>query len=91
MEVKQKLLRCGSATDANKLACSIHSVYLEDPTVPIAIRVVGAGSLNQAMKACIISNKFFSRRGMVVSVQPSFQDGNEQITAIELKVLLHKV
>ena len=94
MEVQKedtlKVLRCKSSTDANKLAGSIHSTYVDNPESQIIIRVIGAGSLNQAVKAAIISNKFFAKKGLVVVLQPSFQDTTEEMTAIELKVLLRK-
>lgn len=89
-ETNQKVLRCSSSTDANKLAGSIHSTYQDDATSQIIIRVIGAGSLNQAVKAAIISNKFFAKKGIVVGLQPSFQDASENMTAIELKVLFMK-
>ena len=89
-ETNQKVLRCKSSTDANKLAGSIHSSYQENPNVQITIRVIGAGALNQAIKACIISNKFFAKKGIVIGNQPSFQDASENMTAIELKVLFMK-
>ena len=85
-----KVLRCKSSTDANKLAGSIHSTYQENPTAKIVIRVIGAGSLNQAVKAAIISNKFFAMTGLVVVLQPSFQDTSDDMTAIELRILLQK-
>lgn len=90
MEDNLKVLRCKSSTDANKLAGSIHSTYSGNPDAQIIIRVIGAGSLNQAVKAAIISNKFFAKKGLVVVLQPSFQDTSESMTAIELKVLLEK-
>ena len=89
-ETNQRVLRCKSSTDANKLAGSIYSTYQEDPNVPIVIRVIGAGSLNQAVKAAIISNKFFAKKGIVVALRPSFQDTTEEMTAIELRVLFNK-
>lgn len=89
-EKNQKVLRCKSSTDANKLAGSIHSTYQEDPTAQIVIRVIGAGSLNQAVKASIICNKFFAKKGIVVDLRPSFQDASENMTAIELKILFNK-
>ena len=85
-----KVLRCKSSTDANKLAGSIHSTYQENTTAQIVIRVIGAGSLNQAVKAAIISNKFFAKKGLVVVLQPSFKDTSDEMTAIELRVLLQK-
>lgn len=92
MEIKdnQKILRCKSSTDANKLAGSIYSIYQEDATSHIILRVIGAGALNQAIKAVIISNKFFAKKGIVVDLRPSFQDASENMTAIELKVLFNK-
>ena len=85
-----KVLRCKSSTDANKLAGSIYSTFAGDTDAQIVIRVIGAGSLNQAVKATIISNKYFAKKGLVVALQPSFQDTSEAMTAIELKVLLRK-
>ena len=89
-ETSQKVLRCKSSTDANKLAGSIYSIYQEDPTYHIIIRVIGAGSLNQAVKAAIISNKFFAKKGIVVDLRPSFQDAAENMTAIELRIIFSK-
>ena len=89
-EETTKVLRCKSSTDANNLAGSIHSTYVDNPESQIIIRVIGAGSLNQAVKAAIISNKFFAKKGLVVVLQPSFQDTTESMTAIELKVFLRK-
>lgn len=90
-ENNQRILKCKASTDSNKLAGSIHSAYKEDSGVPLIIRVIGAGSLNQAMKAVIISNKYFIKKGIVVCVQPSFQDAGENMTAIELKLLFQKI
>lgn len=81
-----KVLRCSSATDSNKLASSIHATHQDDAKVPIVLRVIGAGALNQAIKASIICNKFFAKKGTVIVLQPSFQD-MDGMTAIELKVL----
>lgn len=85
-----RVLRCKSSTDANKLAGSIHSIYQNNSSTPIIIRVIGAGALNQATKAAIISNKFFAKKGLVVALQPSFQDAEENMTVIELKILIEK-
>ena len=88
---KQKVLRCKSSTDANKLAGSIYSTYQSDPDTQLVIRVIGAGSLNQAVKAAIISNKFFAKKGLLVAIQPSFQDAADDMTAIELRLILRKM
>ena len=88
---KQKVLRCKSSTDANKLAGSIYSTYQSEPDTQLVIRVIGAGSLNQAVKAAIISNKFFAKKGLLVAIQPSFQDAADDMTAIELRLILRKM
>jgi stage V sporulation protein S len=82
------VLRCKSSTDANKLAGSINSAFQDNPNKVVILRVIGAGALNQAVKASIISNKFFSRKGTHVLLNPSFQEADGEMTAIELKILL---
>lgn len=90
MEDEIKVLRCKASTDANKLAGSIHSTYQENPDKQIVLRVIGAGSLNQAVKAVIISNKFFAKKGLLLGLRPSFQDAMNNMTAIELKIIFSK-
>lgn len=87
MDTTDKLIKVASSTDSNKLAGSIYSIYQENAEQNILIRCVGAGSLNQAIKAVIISNKFFAKKGVVVATQPSFKDIENNMTAIELKIL----
>lgn len=88
MEKEKRILRCKSSTDANKLAGSIYSAYVNAPEEALLLRVIGAGSLNQAIKAVIISNKFFIKKGLVVDVHPSFQEvSDNNITAIELRII----
>lgn len=90
-ETNKKVLRCKSSTDANKLAGSIYSTYQEDSSAQISIRVIGAGSLNQAIKAAIISNKFFAKKGVVIDLRPSFCDVMSDMTAINLAVIFSHI
>lgn len=90
-EVNQRVLRCKSSTDSNLLAGSIYSAYKENPNVKMVIRVIGAGSLNQAIKAIIISNKYFAKKGIVLDLRPSFCDVESNMTAIDLKVIFNHV
>lgn len=90
MESTKKILRCSSSTDANKLAASIYSAYMEDNNVSLSVMVIGAGSLNQAVKASILSNKYFSKIGVTIGLRPSFHNAAENVTAIKLKVLFMK-
>ena len=89
-EADQRVLRCKSSTDANKLAGSIYSSYRENPDSGIIIRVIGAGSLNQAVKAAIISNKFFAKKGLVVDIRPSFCDVEQNMTAMDLQIIFRR-
>lgn len=92
-EKPQKMLRCKASTDAAKLAGSIYSTCQENSESDVVLRVIGAGALNQAIKASIISNKYFAKKGFKVLLQPSFKDAGEQgtMTAIELTVVLKKL
>lgn len=88
METNKHVLRCKTSTDANKLAGSIYSAHAKEQDKDIIIRVIGAGSLNQAIKALIISNRYFIRKGLVADVHPMFLDIDGEVTAIELRVVL---
>lgn len=90
-EPHQKLLKVGASTDANSLAGSIQATYDQDSTVQIVMRTIGAASLNQAVKASIISNRHFSKKGLFVSLVPCFNDVRPDLTAVELKVRLVKI
>lgn len=81
-----KILRVKASTDATKLAGSIYAACMEDKKV--VLRVIGAGSLNQATKAVIISNKYFCQKGLTPCVKPSFHNVSDNVTAIELVVFL---
>lgn len=87
----EKVLRCKASTDANKLAGSIYSAYQDNTEADISIRVIGAGALNQAVKGVIISQKFFSKKGLFISLLPSFQDTDKEMTAISLKLTIGKI
>ena len=88
--MEEKILKCRTSTDANKLAGSIYLAYQENPDAKITLRVIGAGSVNQAVKATIIANKYFAKKGMSLGLKPSFQDGESNMTIIELRVLFLK-
>ena len=92
-ERPQKMLRCKASTDATKLAGSIYSTCQENAGSDVVVRVIGAGALNQAVKASIISNKYFAKKVLKVLLQPSFKDAGEvgTMTAIELTVVLAKL
>ncbi len=56
----------------------------------VSIRSVGAGSLNQAMKAIILANKQFGKVGFAMLVSPDFvmtQEPSGELTVIELTLI----
>lgn len=87
-----QLLRASSSTDSKKLASSIITHYESNAETPIVVRSIGAGALNQAVKAVIIANKFFVRIGIVLHLAPAFQDiPGEDITSVQLTIKYHKI
>ena len=87
----EKVLRCKASTDANKLAGSIYSAYQGNQDGNIYLRVIGAGALNQAVKGVIISQKFFAKKGLFVSLLPSFQDTDKEMTAISMRLIIGRI
>lgn len=81
-----KEIRCASTTGCKDLAGSIFKAYNDNPEDRIIVKVIGAGALNQATKAVIISNTFFASMGKVVYMLPTFTDLNagETVTGINL-------
>lgn len=91
---QHQLLRAKGNTDAKKLALSIVSHRSKNPGQPVVIRAIGAGALNQAVKACIIANRFLISHGVTAYIHPSFNDITENetvVTAIELNVKFNKI
>lgn len=60
--------------------------------VPVNIQCVGAGAVNQAIKAMAIARGFLIPTGLDISCSPTFSDiliNGESRTAIRLDVLVH--
>lgn len=85
---KKEIIRAKSSTDAKKLASSIVAHYQNNKDcTSIIIRAIGAAAVNQSIKAIIIANKHFVRKGQVLSVIPGFNDLDNdgvKMTSIEL-------
>lgn len=81
------VLRVGSGSDPNKVAGALAGTIREYQEAEI--QTVGAGALNQAIKAIAISRGFLAPSGIELVCWPSFVDieinGNER-TAIRLSV-----
>lgn len=61
--------------------------------VPVELQAIGAGAVNQAIKAVAIARSFLIQSGIDITCAPSFADitvSGEQRTAIRLSVFPHK-
>ena len=81
------ILRVGSASDPNKVAGALAGTIRAHNEAEM--QTVGAGALNQAVKAMAIARGFLAPSGIELVAWPSFIDieidGNER-TAIRLSV-----
>jgi stage V sporulation protein S len=85
----EDIIRVSSSSNANALGQAIaHSVY--EMQVP-KLRAIGAGAVNQAIKACAIARGYVAVRGMNLSVIPGFEtvviDGKD-ISTITLQLIV---
>jgi stage V sporulation protein S len=85
-----KLFKVASSTDATQLAGSIQAVFDSNNLTEMTLRTIGAGSLNQAIKAVIISSRHFAKKGLSIVVLPCFNDVQTDLTAVELRVKFFK-
>ncbi len=82
-----EILKVSSKSNPSKVAGAIANIYREKKCVEI--QTVGAGSLNQAIKAIAICRGFVAPTGDNLVVIPAFNDiliNGEQKTAIKLIV-----
>lgn len=81
------MLKVSSKSNPSKVAGAIANMYRENGTVEI--QTIGAGSLNQAIKAIAIARGFVAPSGDNLVLIPAFNDitiNGEQKTAIKLIV-----
>jgi stage V sporulation protein S len=87
----EAVLRVKSSSSAASLASAIsHAVY---DGKRVTLRAIGAGAVNQAMKAIAIANSFVAPRGIVLDCRPGFttvttQDAGD-ISALLLRIFVH--
>ena len=93
---EEECLKVGGNTSAQSLASAIaHAVYAGKKPV---LRAVGAGAVNQAVKAVAIARGYVAPQGFDLTMKPGFQnvDGHDidprtnqpvQISAVTLQVL----
>ena len=80
-----EILKVSSNSNPSKVAGAIANIYRENKSVEI--QTIGAGSLNQAIKAVAIARGFVAPSGENLVIIPAFSDiiiNGEQKTAIKL-------
>ena len=80
-----EILKVSSKSNPSKVAGAIANVFREKGIVEI--QTIGAGSLNQAIKAVAIARGFIAPSGKNIMLVPAFSDieiDGEQKTAIKL-------
>ncbi len=81
------ILKVSSKSSANSVAGALAGVIREEGSAEI--QAVGAGALNQAIKAIAIAKGFLAPSGIEIACVPSFTDveiDGEARTAIKLVV-----
>jgi len=82
------VLKVRSSSNASALAAALsHAIY---DGKDVALRAIGAGAVNQAVKAVAIAQGFVGTRGITLSVRPGFDivkmpEGD--ITAMVLRII----
>jgi stage V sporulation protein S len=83
------ILRVSGSSPAAPLASALsHAVY---DGKKVVLRAIGAGAVNQAVKAVAIAQTYVGQRGLVLSVRPGFQTvpmPERDVSAIILKVIV---
>lgn len=84
---EEDVLRVKASSNPQALAAAIaHACY--DGQSPI-LRAVGAGAVNQAVKACVIARQYVASRAQDLSIRPGFatvQMPDGEVSAIILRV-----
>lgn len=86
---EDSILRVGAATPPQELAAAIaHACYEGNPPT---LRAIGAGAVNQAIKACAVARQYVSPRAMDLTIKPGFatlQMNDGEVSAVILKVII---
>jgi stage V sporulation protein S len=84
----ETILRVKGSSSASALAAAIsHGIY---DSKHVVLRAIGAGAVNQAVKAVAIAQSYVGARGLVLSLRVGFTDvqmPDGKVTAIVMKVL----
>lgn len=92
IENDENTLRVGAGTSPQSLASAIANAVYDAADRQVKLRAVGAGAVNQAVKAIAIARGYAAPRGLNLCVVPGFatissRDGD--ISAIVFTVTTH--
>ncbi|RAM62701.1 stage V sporulation protein S [Mesotoga sp.] len=86
-----EILKVSSKSNPNKVAGAIAGVISKNEQVEL--QAIGAGAVNQAVKAVAIASRFLREQGIKVFMVPGFveiQIGEEMRTGITIKIISEK-
>lgn len=87
-----EFLKVSSKSSPASVAGAIAGMVKDN--VPVNMQCVGAGAVNQAIKAIAIARGFLIPTGVDISCAPTFSDieiGGENRTAIKIAVYVHRI
>lgn len=93
---EENVIRVGSSTPPHDLAAAIaHACYDGRPPM---LRAIGAGAVNQAIKACAVARQYVAPRAIDLTVKPGFATVSmpsktrpgefDEVSAVLLKVVV---
>lgn len=87
---EEGFLRVSSSSNPQSLASAIsHGIY---DGKKIVLRCIGAGAVNQGIKACAIARGYVAPRGVDLTVKPGFQNitgaSGDKLSAVTLQVVV---
>lgn len=90
-EFKDNLFKVSAKTNPGSLAGAIAEVLRKDSEIPVTAQAIGAGAINQLVKAIAISRGFLAPTGKDVICIPGFADVDiegETRTGIQFSIML---
>ncbi len=81
------ILKVSSKSSANSVAGALAAAIRDDGEAEI--QAIGAGAVNQSVKAIAIASGFLAPTGVAIFAQPAFEEvsiGDEERTAIRFKI-----
>jgi stage V sporulation protein S len=86
-ENTEQVMRVSASSSASSLASAISNAVYDNKKV--VMRAIGAGAVNQAVKAAAIAQGYVGQRGLILSMRPGFtnvQMPDGTVSAIVLRI-----